>query len=333
MPGVYATSRIKTDSRDVIIAASEFDKGQAYAYDLDNEFQRIPVWEQGGGTMSIVQIPGTNDFLATQHFIPTFAAEEAFVVKASWNGSEYSISKVAQTPFLHRFDLIPFDENTDHFVGTTITTEKDSIEDWSRPGHIQVGTYNRKTNQFENLKNIGNPIHKNHGYKSFHELGYSLITGVEGVYKLTYPTTSTDWQLEKLFDEEVSDIYPLDVNGDGLDEYFIIQGFHGPVLRLMDNQFNELFKKQDPTPFGHAGWGGVVEGQPVFVFGHRDGKKDLSVFTFENQNGLVVHEELIESGAGPSNLFGYTKNDQFYVASANRENDQFIVYELDKGEN
>lgn len=85
---------------------------------------------------------------------------------------------------------------------------------------------------------------KNHGYYAIQDEGYSLITSVEGVFKLTYPEFSTtgDWQLERLFDEETSDVVKVDINQDGKDEYMIIQGFHGDRLRIFTEDFGrELF--------------------------------------------------------------------------------------------
>ena len=82
----YAVMRLKAQGRDFLVVASEED-APCYAYDLDDNFKKQLVWEDVGGTMTLVQIPGTLDFLATQRFYPGFNAKTCRIVKETWTGA------------------------------------------------------------------------------------------------------------------------------------------------------------------------------------------------------------------------------------------------------
>ncbi len=59
----YAIMRLTDDDHDYIIVASE-ENQPCYAYDLNDNFKRITVWPDVGGTMTLVRIPGTMNFFS-----------------------------------------------------------------------------------------------------------------------------------------------------------------------------------------------------------------------------------------------------------------------------
>ncbi|MCC9991458.1 hypothetical protein HK333_02235, partial [Streptococcus agalactiae] len=86
----YSVCRLQNQDYDFLLVASEVDQA-CFAYDLNSDLAKIVVWEDVGGTMSIIPIPGTMDFLATQKFYPGFKAKDCQVVYASFHGDRLRI--------------------------------------------------------------------------------------------------------------------------------------------------------------------------------------------------------------------------------------------------
>lgn len=324
----YAVSRIQKDDKDYLFVASEVKKS-CFAYDVNNNFEKIEVWSTVGGTMSVVQIPSTLNFLATQKFYPGFNSKECQIVYGKYDNGKWEVSKLIDFPYLHRFDLIEQKDGKILFVGCTIANSKQFVEDWSDNGKIFVAEFDKEKVELVNIKELPLRLLKNHGYYEVKEEGYSLITAVEGIVKLTYPEFSdtNDWRLDILFGEETSDIVQVDLNDDGKKENVIIQGFHGDTLRVLNEDFTkELYKYPEPTEFGHAIWGGTLAGKERFVYGWRAGKADLMVFYFENNE---IKAEMIASGVSSSNAFAFEKDGKSYVFSANNGGNKVSLYELD----
>ncbi|HEN0624882.1 TPA: hypothetical protein U3Q60_000436 [Streptococcus agalactiae] len=325
----YSVCRLQNQDYDFLLVASEVDQA-CFAYDLNSDLAKIVVWEDVGGTMSIIPIPGTMDFLATQKFYPGFKAKDCQVVYASFQGDHWDICNAFDFPYLHRFDLIKGKENQLYFISCTIANSKAYTEDWSDKGRIFVARFNTQNHTLEGLQQLPQTLLKNHGYYAIQDEGYSLITSVEGVFKLTYPEFSTtgDWQLERLFDEETSDVVKVDINQDGKDEYMIIQGFHGDRLRIFTEDFGrELFHYPEKTPFGHAIWSGRLLNQTCFVFGWRSEKAELRLFHFVD--GHLV-SELVDAKAASSNVLAFEKDGNAYLFSANNGRGEVALYQLVK---
>ena len=320
----YAIMRISALGRDFLVVASE-ENQPCYAYDLDNEFARTTVWPDVGGTMTMVSLPGTLDFLATQRFYPGFNSAKCRIVKESWNGQGWDQRVLGDFPYIHRFDIVPKAEGEGFwFIGCSIANSKRDTDDWSDPGKIWVGEYDEQAEKIINQHALDIRITKNHGYKRMD--GYSLITGVEGIFKLTWPTAENDWVLEKLSENETSDMYSADINGDGNEEYLTLEGFHGPYLRISDHHFNTITRSQADTPFGHAIWGGKLGNHDYFIFGWRAGKQNLELITSDQ-----LDSQLIDQQVGPSNATVFEKDGKQYLFSANREANEVAVYAISQG--
>lgn len=319
----YAIMRLKHDDHDFIVVASEENK-PCYAYDLNDNYRRVTVWPDVGGTMTMVQIPGTLNFLATQRFYPGFNSAACRIVKETFNGSEWDQTIIGDFPYIHRFDILPKSDGKGYwFVGCSIANSKKDTDDWTDPGKVWVGEYKDSESRVDKLRALPNfRLTKNHGYKRMS--GYSLITGVQGIFKLTPPNESSDWKLEQLSDIETSDIFSADINQDGRQEYLTIEGFHGPYLRVSDDNFKSITRSKADTPFGHAIWGGRLGKRDYFIFGWRSGKQNLELISSEN-----LDAQLIDQQVGPSNVTVYEKNGRTYLLSANREANQVAVYAID----
>lgn len=318
----YAIMRIQEQGRDFLVVASE-ENQPCYAYDLNNNFARTTVWPDVGGTMTMVSLPGTLDFLATQRFYPGFNSAKCRIVKEVWNGKDWDQKVIGDFPYVHRFDVVPKEDGKGYwFIGCSIANSKKNTDDWSDPGKIWVGEYDPEQEKIVNQHALDVRITKNHGYKRMN--GYSLITGVEGIYKLTWPTADHDWILERLSETETSDIFSADINGDGEEEYLIIEGFHGPYLRISDKNFKTITRSDADTPFGHAIWGGQLGDRDYFIFGWRAGKQNLELITDDQ-----LSSQLIDQQVGPSNVTVYEKDGKQYLFAANREANEVAVYSID----
>ncbi|EHI74976.1 Uncharacterised protein [Streptococcus criceti] len=323
----YSVTRLQHQDDDYLLVASEVEDA-CFAYDLNRSFERTVIWDEIGGTMSIIQIPGTLDFLATQKFYPGFNAKSCQIVRGSFSEGCWTISKLADFPYLHRFDLIEQSDGSLLFVGCTIANSKSFVEDWSDKGKIIVGQFDEQNNQLTDLRTLPLRLCKNHGYYSVKEEGYSLITGVEGIIKLTYPEYSdtNDWRLDLLFGEETSDIVQIDLDSNGVKENVIIQAFHGDKLRVLNNDFTtEIFHHPQKTPFGHSIWSGYFDGQPVFIFGWRSDQADLMLYRKVDDK---IQMELIDSGASSSNCLAFEKNGKNYIFSANNGRHEVALYQI-----
>lgn len=318
----YAVMHLEADDEDFIVVASEEDS-PCYAYDLNDNYEKKVVWSSVGGTMTMVQIPGTLNFLATQKFYPGFNSPHCRIVKEIFNGTDWDQVIIGEFPYVHRFDILKKSDDAGYwFVGCSIANTKKNAADWSDPGKIWVGEYDDDHEVVNNLHALELSITKNHGYKRMN--GYSLITGVEGIFKLQHPTKNSDWQLTQLSDIETSDIFSADINQDGHPEYLTIEGFHGPYLRIADENFKTIQLSKQDTPFGHAIWGGkLIDGNEYFIFGWRAGKQNLELITSDQLNTQLIDEKV-----GSSNVTVYQKNGREFLLSANRESSKVAVYEI-----
>lgn len=319
----YAVMRLQAQGRDFVVIASE-ENQPCYAYDLDNDYRRITVWPDVGGTMTMVQLPGTLDFLATQRFYPGFNSAACRIVKAVFTGDQWDVREIQEFPYIHRFDIIPQD-NGYLFIGCSIANSKKNTDDWSDPGKIFVGEYDAAQDKLTNIRALPQRLTKNHGYRRVPGAGYSFITAEDGIFKLFYPTAAADWRLTQVSDRATSDIAFADVNGDGQPEYLTIEGFHGPDLNLYDHDFTTLWHSTRQTPFGHAIEGTKLLGQSAFLFGYRAAEQDLELLTWRD---AALQTQLIEAGVGPSNVLVYERDGQQYLLSANREANRIAIYQV-----
>jgi hypothetical protein len=323
----YAILRMNELGRDFVLIASEENR-PCYAYDLDDDYRRIVVWPDVGGTMTMVQLPGTLDFLATQRFYPGFNSKTCRIVHAHFNGEDWDVKPIADTPYIHRFDIIQHDGGY-WFVGCSIANSKQFTDDWSDPGKVFVGEYDAVADCLKDVRELDIRITKNHGYRR-ETPTTSLITGHEGIFRLHYPQGEQDWRLERLADEETSDIAMIDIDGDGHQEYLAIQGFHGDHLRLYDERFHTLDVTESNSPFGHAIDSQMLFGKPYFLFGYRGGDRDLMTIQAPDR---TIQKSIIETGVGPSNVTVFRKDGEDYLLSANRESNSLAIYRIINEEN
>lgn len=288
------------------------------------------VWQEPGGTMSIVPVPGrTDEFIATQRFLPGFSAQESRIVHARRDDKRrWTLTPIMTIPFLHRFDLFRVDGQT-HFIGGMLCGSKAFKEDWSDPGKLVVGILHDDVTQPFELREIYSDITKHHGFCATTWQGRKafIVTGVEGAFVAYSPTSrGAAWETEQLFDHEISDCAVCDIDGDGELEIATIEPFHGDagkIYKKIGGQWTVIH--QHSYEFGHVVWGGQIQGKPAFIIGARKGARELILFTFEDG---AIRETLIDNEGGPSNIAVAHRDGKDIILAANRQSETYCVYEI-----
>lgn len=327
----YAVRAMTIAEKQHLLYATE-GYGACLQFDADTFRPLSPVWEQPGGTMSIIPIPGKEgDFLAVQNFFPTFQSENATIVWGHLNEQEqWEIHPFIHLPYVHRFDLLQSPTGV-WFVGCTLCTSKKDKEDWADPGKIWVGQLPDSWDKPMPLTSILEPMTRNHGYcrLSQGDLHQGVATCNEGVFLLTPPQSRGNvWQTKRLLDKPVSDVAFVDIDGDGKLECISIEPFHGEgmsIYRWEDDQLRHLWDVPFVTPFGHVVWGGQFEGVPTFIAACRKGRALLMLIRWNGRDGFDI--EVVDEGQGPSNIDVTTIGGKDVILSANRMIGQAVIYQ------
>lgn len=326
----YATCLLKTKDGLLSIGCSE---GASSAYAFFGEKKTV-VWDEIGGTMNFVQIPGReNEFLATRRFTPVFQAADCDLNYVCFSNNEWTVTPVMKFPYLHRFDC--FEKNGElYFIGATLCETKAFQQDWSTRGSVYVGKLHKNLSDGFSVKKIYSGITKNHGL--WHERDFNgkecfIVSGVQGAFALFVPSDplSDDWEVSRLIDEEVSDVAVCDINGDGRPEIAAILPFHGNKCRIYktdaDGKYTMDFEYD--IDFGHVLWGGCIAGTKGFLLGYR--RKDMRIYFISYRNN-VYFMDMIDENVGPSQVSVVNDGDTTYALFANRQINQLALYELSR---
>lgn len=321
----YCTSETTIDGRKKLIIASE-GKTSCLAYDIET-MHKEAVWEDVGGTMSIVAIPGKNgDFLAVQRFYSGFNASDTRIVHVSKNEDGFKTRELFALPFVHRFDILTVGD-INYFIGCTLCTSKTDKDDWSNPGKIYVGIIPDDLSREIKLSVIKEGLTKNHGYSRAMWNGKlcGMVTSEEGLFAV-YPPKDKDgqWCIETVLQRPISDVAILDIDGDGNDEIATIEEFHGNkfiINKKNGDTYDKVYEKD--IEFGHVVYATTLRGKPTFIGAERAGNMDLF---YIQSTGAGFKTELIESGVGASNVYVINDTDKDIILSANRQVHQVAVY-------
>jgi hypothetical protein len=325
---VYAVCIMELNNQLHYIVASE-GENDCRAINA-NTLQEHIIWSTPGGTMNIIPVPGRkNEFIATLRFLPTFNAEKSQIVHAKVNENhEWVITPIMTIPYLHRFDLFLV-EGELHFIGGVLCNSKDFKEDWSDPGKIIAGKFNEDITKPFELNTIYEGITKNHGFCSttWNNRKAFFVTGVEGAF-IVYPpmAKNEDWEIEHIFDFEISDCAICDIDNDGNSEIATIELFHGDkgkIYKKIDNKWQVIHEHD--YEFGHVVWGGKIRNKPAFIIGGRKGLMETILYTFEDGQ---IKETLIDNVGGPSNIAVMNLHDKDIILAANRQIGEYCIYEI-----
>lgn len=304
---------------------------------FNREFVQVEeVWKEPGGTMSIVQIPGSDgDFLATQYFYSPNDSEKACIVYVSKRDGEWTAKNVCFLPHVHRFDIL-HNEGKYYLIACTICSRRDFKDDWAYPGKVYACEL---PDSFDNF-NESNPLPlevikegmlKNHGYTHYDcgDHSFGVVSCEQGVFRFTPPNKEDgQWTVDVLLSSPASDALLMDLDGDGKNELISIAPFHGNelvVYKMINNQWQEVYRHDEDLEFLHAICEAKVRGENVAIIGFRKGKRELlCLYCKDGKYGVYV----LDSDVGPANVLYSHVDGRDILLSANREIDEIAVYEL-----
>ncbi|MBO4888608.1 MAG: hypothetical protein J5589_09900 [Firmicutes bacterium] len=332
---VYAVSVMQHENEPWVFFAAE-NRGACVAFDCASHERKKTVWEQPGGTMSMVEIPGREgEFLAVQKFYRLYEWEEACLVWVKPNDQGgFDTRDLFTLPYLHRFDLLQRDGRT-FLVVCSLAAHKKTRDDWSEPGSVYAAVLPSDWDGPIELKEILSGCFQNHGYARIKEEAYDvgLSTCEQGVFRLIPPAAgSEDWTIEKIMDQATSDADLIDLDGDGEAEIATIERFHGCYFRIykkVDGMYQQVYQHPEVSEFYHVVKAGTIAGHPCFVGGCRRGKQQLFVVYWDADTGMFV-TDTVEEGVGPSNAYIFNGPQGDVIYSANREAAHAAVYVVEE---
>jgi hypothetical protein len=311
IPDCYAVCPVTAWGRRYYIFASDSRGGACRAVDAATH-EVITIWDESGGTMSIVPIPGMEgEFLISQNFLPGFSARGARIMRAvPGRNRHWHISLWMELPYVHRFDILSSGGRY-YFLGCILSATGEERADWSKPGCLMAAPLGNNFAPPENTVVIACGMTRNHGYwrsPGFSRKDPCVCTEVftscdEGVFSVHPPSgPEREWKITRIFDQSVSDIAFCDIDYDGEDEMAAILPFHGNaycVYKKYDGVYREVYHCPNPMEFIHVVWGGLLGGRTVFLGGCRSLSRELFALYWED--GRMVRQ-VLDWGAGPANI-------------------------------
>lgn len=292
------------------------------------------IWEGGGGTMSLVPLPGYEGWaLASRGFYSMVDSETSTIEIIRFRDGGFSHETIAHLPYLHRFDTLAAPDGTRYIAAATLHSGKVDKADWSKPGHFFFGVLPEDAdNAFEiELQQLPGDFYMNHGYCKGEWKGreVAFIAAKEGVFVFLPPEKrGGEWTREQLMDFPVSDIAVCDIDGDGEKEIAALLPFHGNQFKVFHREnagYKEVFSYPVENDFYHAIISGRIGGELMFIGGARKLAADTFLVRWDAGAGEFFTQQL-ETGSGPSNLAILNSARGDYLLSANRMIFEAAVY-------
>ena len=331
----YWVTTLEMKGELYFLAASE----KAYACLLfdKNGNQVDEVWKEPGGTMTAVQVPGSDGaFLATHRMYSPDDNREASIVLASPADGRWKIKTLCRLQGVHRFDILRRN-GVNYLIACTIKSDYEYDEDWRFPGKVFAARLPEHLealpDEFElPLTVLKDGLLKNHGYSRdlYEGVETGIVTSEEGVFRFIPPAEpDSSWQILRHLDEPTSDALFLDLDGDGEKEMLTLSPFHGDTLKVFkqtDSGYKSVFEYEKKLPFIHAICPAVFDGKEIAIVGYRRGERDLLAVGFADGGYRV---DLLDHDVGPANARSAVIDGKTVVVSANREISEVAYYTLE----
>lgn len=324
----YCAAAMKIDGETHLLFSEESKGGSCFDYYGKDFKEKRVVWNNGGGTMSIIPLQGkNNEFLAIQGFFPGFNADKSKIVWCTLKDNAWVVNDYITIPYLHRFDVFDVGDKK-YLIGGVLCESKQSREDWSSKGKI---VYAELTNGYMEkpvLRELPVRITKNHGYcKSiFNGEENCFFSGEEGIFRVYGENSKLKY--EQIFDKAVSDAAFTDIDNDGIEEMITIEPFHGDIVKIykkIDGNWEEKYQYNKPINFAHAICAGKVLGKNSFVIGIRKENKELVIIQYDDKNKNFKEME-VDNGIGPANVFIINKVNEDILVSCNHTINEAAIY-------
>ena len=327
----YAALGVMLGGEPCLFFGGEGD-GSMQAFRGANFENVTPIWQGGGGTMSIVPLcEGT--VLASRGFYSMVDCAQSTVEFIRAVDGGFTHETIAVLDYLHRFDTLRAPDGARYLIAATLHSGKKDKTDWSTPGHVFAGKMNEDETQPSQveLKPLAGDFYMNHGFckSEWNGRDAAFTASREGVFVWLPPEREgTQWTCEQLLDFPVSDIAVCDVDGDGQQEIAALMPFHGNefhIYRQKESGWDAVYTYPVENDFYHAVISGVIGGEKVFVGGARKGAADLFVIRWDAVEGKY-HAQQLDAGPGPSNLSLLNAPGADLLLSANRMIFEAAVY-------
>ncbi len=333
----YSIAPLHYQGKDhILVAAEKVDK--CLLFDTEGNQEDV-VWEEPGGVMTMVQVPGTDgQFLATHKFYSPNDSKEAKIVKVTpIEKGNWEVKTLVDLPFVHRFDILERN-GVRYLIACALKSDHEYKDDWRFPGKVYAAVLPEDLSGFDEdhqleLKVIKDGMLKNHGYYKVEDAGVqtSVISCDGGVFQFIPPEEADgEWKIRTLTTDAASDAVLVDFDEDGEKELATIAPFHGDKVRFykkVDGAFKLVYEFGESRNFLHSIYGGMLCGKPVLVTGHRKEERDLMAFTY-NKEKAAYEMEYIDRDCGSANVYHYVKDGKDMLVSTNREIDEVALYTI-----
>lgn len=330
----YSVCPIKIRGEQGFLIATE-KSGGCFFFNLEGELIE-QIWEDPGGVMSLVPVPGhEGQFMSTQEFYSPNDGAKARIILATPLEKGWEIKTLADLPFVHRFDILSTPEQN-YLIACTLKSDHQFKEDWTHPGKVYGCVLPKNLNDPDckiEFEVVAEGLTKNHGYYKSFENGvpFALVSTENGIFKIKPPQAgATDWQVEKLIDQATSDATLIDLDGNGNAELVTLSPFHGDdlnIYHLVNGKYELVYSYPEKLEFLHAIWSGEISGQKVVLLGHRKGKRDLFVLSYDATQKAYVRQT-IDEDCGPANVTYLNRLGKQMIIATNRETDEVAMYTL-----
>ena len=332
----YAISPLTYNGAEhILIAAEKVNK--CLLFDLDGNLEET-VWDEPGGTMSMVQVPGSNgQFLATHKFYSPNDSKEAKIVLVTPKAkNDWEVKTLVDLPFVHRFDILT-SGGVNYLIACALKSDHEYKDDWRFPGKIWVGVLPEDLSGVDEehpieLTVLKDGLLKNHGYCRVEENGsvWAAVAADNGIFKVVPPAEKGgEWTVETLTEDAASDMTFADFDGDGELEMLVMTPFHGEIIKIykkVDGKYTCVKTFDKTYEFAHGIWGAEIFGKGAAIIGHRKAERDLLACTYDGSDYVM---EVLDHDVGPANVRVYDKGGKVGLVSTNREINRIAFYEIE----
>ena len=329
LPVCYCAAPLTYHGKPHFLVASEQDY-PCLLFDQDGN-QVAKIWEKPGGTMSMVQIPGSDGaFLAIRGFYSPDRGKDAAIYLVSDEDGIWKNKAVAQLPCLHRMDILTRG-GTNWVIACCLKSGYEYDGDWRFPGKTcvcRLPDHLTETGaELPPFIPLLENMPENHGYSR--DLQDGVMSGIvscqSGTYRFTPPGSGENWTIEKICEDPASDALLIDLDGCGQKELVSILPFHGDTIaiyKLLDGRYQKIWEYEKKVPMAHAITAGIICEQPAAVIGHRNGSRDLFLITYDNGFHVIIADHDV----GPANVMLLQTGNKEVLIAANREISEVAYY-------